>query len=171
MTQQHGTHASMEVQGEGTVKEKQQNAAGGFRFERIFKNLPTFVLKQQVANEIGHLMTSNPKRLESTIPAGYTYFGQFVDHDITRDTTEESDRPHPDRDLVQARLTIPRSGQHVRQCIGQQSKPFHRWCSFPHRYHIGDTKPTLCHECRSRHSVRYPTTSCHVRHASSSFNS
>src|SRR2546430_17549244 len=30
---------------------------------------------------------------DSTIPAGYTYFGQFVDHDITFDTSSSIDSP------------------------------------------------------------------------------
>ena len=58
-----------------------------FRFIRIFPKLPALVLKRKIAADLGNLMVSEKDRNDSNMPAGYTYFGQFVDHDITRDDT------------------------------------------------------------------------------------
>jgi len=50
------------------------------------KTLPINETNRTFLNRLGELMAKNelsmPKQ-ESKIPAGYTYFGQFVDHDIT----------------------------------------------------------------------------------------
>ena len=62
----------------------------GMRFCRLF-NLDKFTPDQAALEELGATManadqideaTDSPP--DSTIPAGFTYFGQFVDHDITR---------------------------------------------------------------------------------------
>ncbi|MEM7116603.1 MAG: heme peroxidase family protein [Chloroflexota bacterium] len=106
-SQQHGLHRKLEIQG---VPQK-DDETGGFRFTRIFGQLPAFVVKQSAADAIGAKMTSQADRRDSNIPAGYTYFGQFVDHDITLDRTElERDNQNTDtieqtpiEDLFQAR--------------------------------------------------------------------
>ena len=73
----------------------------GFRFTRIFPTLSPFVLNSKAALSIGSQMTSLEVREDSDIPAGYTYFGQFVDHDITMD--QSPDARVSDLELVQAR--------------------------------------------------------------------
>lgn len=109
----HGLHKNAVIVGEGKVNDKEQ----GFRFTRIFPTLSPFVIKMSAAQQVGAAMTSSEvKRGDSNIPAGYTYFGQFIDHDITRDVTEdvlgkgENDDPVTDAieqtldaDLVQMR--------------------------------------------------------------------
>lgn len=44
----------------------------------------------EIANDSG-LREALDAQFDSTIPAGYTYFGQFIDHDITLDVTPLSD--------------------------------------------------------------------------------
>lgn len=59
-------------------------AAPTFRFGRIGpkgKKLPDAILRK-----VGQAMTRGPDR-DDTIPAGFTYLGQFVDHDLTFDKT------------------------------------------------------------------------------------
>ena len=76
----------------------QQNRA--FRFTRMFPNLPPFRPSVDALQELGLVMddTFNHKD-HPTMPAGYTYFGQFVDHDITRDKT--SDLSHTEVSIEQ----------------------------------------------------------------------
>src|ERR1700730_16427871 len=77
------------------------------RFGRMFRSLPSAEWPKEALTKLGGKMTSEPERdktnpnlpaaaLETAdriqddeentgIPAGYTYFGQFIDHDITFD--------------------------------------------------------------------------------------
>lgn len=60
---------------------------------RTATRLPFSATTQALLNQLGNLM-GDPARdsgVDSTIPAGYTYFGQFVDHDITFDTSSTID--------------------------------------------------------------------------------
>src|SRR2546423_14120634 len=62
------------------------------RYCRLFKPVhPPFDLV--VMTSLGRSMASEQSKIPGplqgrTLPAGYTYFGQFVDHDITRDDTD-----------------------------------------------------------------------------------
>ena len=60
-----------------------------FRFSMEFSKSRPFALKREAANALGAIMTDvqGQPRNASNVPAGYTYLGQFIDHDITRDTT------------------------------------------------------------------------------------
>ncbi len=64
---------------------------GPGRFGRMFR-LPRFRPPDQALIELGQAMTAdvpeNPAQNNSNVPAGFTYLGQFIDHDITRDETE-----------------------------------------------------------------------------------
>ena len=69
------------------------------RFGRMFR-LPPFVPSDARIAEIAAIMTENrsgpppqPDPLDNPdIPAGYTYLGQFIDHDLTFDTASSLDR-------------------------------------------------------------------------------
>lgn len=85
----HGSKSTFEI-----VNEKQfingvdqSSSTLGFRFGRIFHGIPPFRPTDLSIDELGKAMTANANRSDSTLPAGYTYFGQFIDHDITHDTT------------------------------------------------------------------------------------
>ncbi len=66
-----------------------------FRFTRLFdpQEVPGFRPNPDALVELGLVMddTVNHKDHPS-IPAGYTYFGQFLDHDITFDNTSDLDK-------------------------------------------------------------------------------
>lgn len=86
----HGTKDTFEVVGETQVVAGKvvEDPAQGFRFGRIFHGLPPFRPTDASLKALGEKMTATPTRPDSKIPSGYTYFGQFIDHDITRDTTK-----------------------------------------------------------------------------------
>lgn len=60
-----------------------------FRFSRMFKDLEQFRPSENALIELGQAMdeATNGKD-HPTLPAGFTYFGQFLDHDITFDQTD-----------------------------------------------------------------------------------
>ena len=75
------------------------------RFGRMFRSLPPAEWPKQALVDLGQAMTAEPERVgklpsaspegpkkriqddeeNAGIPAGYTYLGQFIDHDITFD--------------------------------------------------------------------------------------
>ena len=60
---------------------------------RTATKLPFNATTRSLLQQLGHFM-ADPARAagnDSTIPAGYTYFGQFVDHDITLDIASNLD--------------------------------------------------------------------------------
>ncbi len=62
---------------------------------RATSKLPFTPAVQALLGELGGLM-GDPNRdtgADSVIPAGYTYFGQFVDHDITMDVSSTIEEP------------------------------------------------------------------------------
>ena len=68
----------------------------GYMFSASVRNaskLPFDATRQALLTQLGNMMgdASRDTGADSTIPAGYTYFGQFVDHDITLDTTSTID--------------------------------------------------------------------------------
>jgi len=71
----------------------------GYMFPASVRNaskLPFNVTTQALLAQLGGLM-GDPGRdtgADSIIPAGYTYFGQFVDHDITLDVSSTIDAAH-----------------------------------------------------------------------------
>ena len=83
-----------------------------FNFGRIFHGLRPFTIKVSSAEALGSAMT-NDSGGDSNIPAGYTYLGQFIDHDMTLDATgDNSKNADPgsagsnvvtDAELIQAR--------------------------------------------------------------------
>jgi hypothetical protein len=60
-------------------------AARGAHFGRMFGWLPEGDLGQEAIDELAEALTRNAGRSTDNldVPAGYTYFGQFVDHDTT----------------------------------------------------------------------------------------
>jgi len=70
-------------------------AVGG-RFGRMFPSLPACELDDETIEALVPCTKGRPT-INNRIPAGYTYFGQFVDHDITFDpqsSLERANDPH-----------------------------------------------------------------------------
>ena len=77
------------------------------KFGRMFR-LPPFTPSDARIKEIAETMTEgasggDPALNNPEIPAGYTYFGQFVDHDITFDTASSLDRQNDPNALTNFR--------------------------------------------------------------------
>jgi heme peroxidase len=93
------------VRGDNSVARSSQFEG---RFGRMFRSLPSAEWPREALLKLGEAMTSEPEQTNTTppqptaafedpkkrlqddeenagIPAGYTYFGQFIDHDITFD--------------------------------------------------------------------------------------
>lgn len=76
---------------------------GAGRFGRMFRNVPVFFHEESVVVELARRMIAEPEadpaldenkdpRVNPEIPAGYTYLGQFIDHDITFDPASSLER-------------------------------------------------------------------------------
>jgi hypothetical protein len=60
-----------------------------FRFSRMFADLPPFRPDADALVALGKAMEDAPNfKDHPELPAGFTYFGQFLDHDITFDKTD-----------------------------------------------------------------------------------
>lgn len=101
-TETHGMHSAMSRSKPG--------------FSRLFPDLPTFRIPPTAALMLGSAMTVEgvPKK-DGIMPAGYTYFGQFIDHDITRDVAPDDDAlegalPPVMLEIEQARSPTPWCG-------------------------------------------------------------
>lgn len=74
------------------------------RFGRMFRNLPSFLPPEAALEAVANTMVEPPETgptdgwtpsggdLDGDIPAGYTYLGQFIDHDITFDPVSSLQR-------------------------------------------------------------------------------
>ncbi|MDQ6725663.1 MAG: peroxidase, partial [Actinomycetota bacterium] len=65
------------------------------RYGRMFRTLPAFAPSDDVLAALADSMADTPVGPEGDnpdIPSGYTYLGQFVDHDITFDPVSSLDR-------------------------------------------------------------------------------
>ncbi|MFN7023269.1 MAG: peroxidase family protein [Pseudorhizobium sp.] len=62
---------------------------------------------------LGIAMAEDPTGAESTIPAAYTYFGQFIDHDITKTVFDASLQQPNGPDPIEATSLQPISAQDV----------------------------------------------------------
>src|SRR5436190_387188 len=80
------------------------------RFGRMFRNLPPLLPDDKDLEELARQMVEpeptgdeDPAGDNPTIPAGFTYFGQFVDHDLTFDPTSQLQRDNDPDALVDFR--------------------------------------------------------------------
>jgi Animal haem peroxidase len=60
---------------------------GPGHFGKMFPDLPPFRPPDDALTNLGLAMTDVPTAGNSNIPAGFTYLGQFIDHDVTNDPT------------------------------------------------------------------------------------
>ena len=73
------------------------------RFGRMFRRLPVFDVKEDDLRELADSMTQRRPTDNPNIPAGFTYLGQFVDHDITHDVSSSLQRMNDPEGLVNFR--------------------------------------------------------------------
>ena len=63
------------------------------RFGRMFRHLPVFEHQPGALTALaGRMTASGPPKENEAIPSGYTYLGQFIDHDITFDPVSSLQR-------------------------------------------------------------------------------
>jgi hypothetical protein len=90
--------------GHGAAAPRGQAGARGGRFGRMFPDLPAAALGEPATAALVRLMNNPDERATSnTLPAGYTYLGQFIDHDITFDPTSSLMRANDPDALVNFR--------------------------------------------------------------------
>jgi hypothetical protein len=80
------------------------------RFGRLFRSLPLAEFRRDYLMALGAKMISEEKTVsrgspnpESDIPAGYTYLGQFIDHDLTFDPVSSLQRANDVESMVNYR--------------------------------------------------------------------
>jgi Animal haem peroxidase len=99
-------HGVLEPRGLGASS---RAPAGRGRFGRMFPNLPPYEPDDGLLERLAARMFDGLGGDHPDLPAGYTYFGQFVDHDLTFDPTSSLRRPEdPERleDLRTPRLDL-----------------------------------------------------------------
>jgi hypothetical protein len=69
---------------------------------------------------LGASMGTDPSSAESGIPAAYTYFGQFIDHDITKTVTDRSLSPPDGKDPIEVRGFSPIPFNKLADSIGNE---------------------------------------------------
>ena len=72
---------------------------------------------------LGMAMAEDPSNAESGIPAAYTYFGQFIDHDITKTVFDASIQPADGTDLIQSASFQPLSQSDVTSKVTNARTP------------------------------------------------
>lgn len=89
------------------------------RFGRMFWNLPVFKPSDKRLIALANVMELNGSGdvENDSLPAGFTYLGQFIDHDITHDASSSLERVRDPEALVNFRtprfdlgLCLPASG-------------------------------------------------------------
>jgi hypothetical protein len=85
-------HGSFEPRGQSVVR-KDRNAEG--RFGLMFKHLKPFSAPSpDLLRQLAETMRQAPTGVfdNSDIAAGFTFFGQFVDHDLTADLASDLEK-------------------------------------------------------------------------------
>lgn len=90
----HGTVSRGQVRGPGDNASVPESSLAVGRFGRMFRNLPSFEPTDTTINDIVARMVDEdtPAGDNPAIPAGFTYLGQFVDHDLTFDPASDLQR-------------------------------------------------------------------------------
>ena len=82
------------------------SAAAADQFGRLFPTLPAFVdpTNQQLADLAQTQLDPNADSGNNVgVPSGFTYFGQFIDHDLTLDTSPSPSEPVDPTTLANSR--------------------------------------------------------------------
>ncbi len=99
------------------------------KFSKLFPGLSNLAVSQEEASILGGpgglMHDFNGESPDSEIPTGYTFFAQFIDHEITLDTTSNL-RQDPPRDVTVDELPNIRSASLDLDCIygfGPEASP------------------------------------------------
>lgn len=126
-------------------------------FGRMFPALRPFHATEQALEELGASMLEprgllNDVSLDNhEVPAGYTYLGQFIDHDITFDTT-----PLPEQRIDPQAIHNFRTPRLDLDCLyglGPAAQPYLYTRSDPRKFRIGETQ-----ESRDQNGNEIPTS-------------
>lgn len=89
----------------------------GYMFPALQNNpdsrLPMSPAMPEALAALGRAMVNEPSSNNGPIPAAYTYFGQFIDHDITKTSFDFSLRPADGSDLIEGPALTPLSPEQV----------------------------------------------------------
>src|SRR3712207_2724918 len=96
----HGSRTRGLSRGRATVP---QGSLFEGRFGRMFRRLPVFDVEKNDLRDLAESMTQTGFVDNPNIPAGFTYLGQFVDHDITFDPNSSLQRMNDPEALVNFR--------------------------------------------------------------------
>ena len=99
---QPGTHRSIS-RGSASVPESSLPVG---RFGRMFRNLPSYEPEEAFLREVADQMVEGEAVDSETLPAGLTYFGQFVDHDLTFDPVSSLARQNDPDALTSFRTPV-----------------------------------------------------------------
>src|SRR5207249_4111896 len=88
-----------------------RSTATNGRFGRLFRHLPPLLPDDHLLYSLAETMIEEPKEVDEkeapsnnrAIEAGFTYFGQFVDHDLSFDPTSKLSRDNDPDALVDFR--------------------------------------------------------------------
>jgi hypothetical protein len=100
MEQHHGSRTRGLSRGRATVP---QGPLFEGRFGRMFRRLPVFEVDENDLRNLADSMTQTEPVDNLNIPSGFTYLGQFVDHDITFDPNSSLQRMNDPEALVNFR--------------------------------------------------------------------
>lgn len=115
------------------------------RFGRMFPQLRPLLPTSDALNELGAAMRDAGPRARADarsednpdVPAGYTYLGQFIDHDITLDTTTLSEQPIDPQAVFNFRT--PKLELDSVYGLGPSGQPYLYERDAPERFVIGKT--------------------------------
>ena len=98
------------------------------RFGRMFPSLPAATLGVRAIDDLVDAMVVAPDIGDNPrIPAGFTYLGQFIDHDITFDPTSQLQKVNDPDALVNFRT--PRLDLDSLYGAGPADQPYlYEWC-------------------------------------------
>lgn len=100
----HGVKTNISVN--GNIVDDDTLAKATFRFGRLVPCLSDkpLILNSSHVDAVGKCMTTGGN-FDGRLTAGYTYFAQFVDHDITKDKTDKTDEA-PDGAVTDPNLLV-----------------------------------------------------------------
>ena len=101
-------HGEFQQRGqEAPARQRDVEARFGFMFKRLEPFAPPDELLLALADTMRQPSPNPPTQFDNPgVPAGYTFLGQFVDHDLTLDTTSQLERDQDPEGLTNFRTPV-----------------------------------------------------------------